>query len=424
MRADSRPNFDDGTALLYLFQMAEGFGKVKSHVRGGGRTGKRHHIYCGTVLIDGESHAKVRIWGHPAIGDPSRIIQFESAEDAELELRRIRAQIVASGSTLGVGEIIKPYIPAFRQQQTVGMNIKKYVAEQQRRAEAGQLSAGGAIKDLARWSRPDGHWSFFFNHPIDGIKRTHIKDWHQWLADRGLGDKTRSNVSKAFRTFLRSWAKDHERPEIVPDFPSIATVEHAPKTITMDRVLRILEAIPWESRGLFLAIAFESLRFSEASAHLLEDWDGTELHLHRGRQGQSLDSRISHGKTRANIRREPWSPQMREWLEWRASQTTSEQRLAGEATALFWHPAAANREKFFNYTSSRRIWNKACAACGEKIAMQEGLRHSTLSALAEVLPDTTLRAHSRHADGGSLHRYTKGARPNADAMVKILKQEK
>ena len=56
--------------------------------------------------------------------------------------------------------------------------------------------------------------------------------------------------------------------------------------------------------------------------------------------------------------------------------------------------------------------------------MQEGLRHSTLSALAEVLPDTTLRAHSRRADGGSLHRYTKGARPNADAMVKILKQEK
>jgi hypothetical protein len=39
----------------------------------------------------------------------------------------------------------------------------------------------------------------------------------------------------------------------------------------VDRVLGTLEAIPWERRGIILAVAFESLRIAAAAAHLLED---------------------------------------------------------------------------------------------------------------------------------------------------------
>jgi hypothetical protein len=37
----------------------------------------------------------------------------------------------------------------------------------------------------------------------------------------------------------------------------------------VDRVLGTLEAIPWERRGIILAV--ESLRIAAAAAHLLED---------------------------------------------------------------------------------------------------------------------------------------------------------
>ena len=65
----------------------------------------------------------------------------------------------------------------------------------------------------------------------------------------------------------------------MPIFPAIEQTEYAARTITPERLLRILAAIPWERRGVFLVIAFEQLRVSEAVAATLEDWDGEQLHM-------------------------------------------------------------------------------------------------------------------------------------------------
>jgi integrase len=69
----------------------------------------------------------------------------------------------------------------------------------------------------------------------------------------------------------------------VPVFPTIDQVEYAAKTITPERLLRVLAAIPWERRGVFLVMAFEQLRVSEAVALKIEDWDGEQLHIHASR---------------------------------------------------------------------------------------------------------------------------------------------
>ncbi|MEE3328113.1 MAG: hypothetical protein VX252_12325 [Myxococcota bacterium] len=61
-----------------------------------------------------------------------------------------------------------------------------------------------------------------------------------------------------------------------------------------------------------------------------------------------------------------------------------------------------------------------CRQCDEQISMGEGLRHSVISALAEVMPERALRAHTRHRDGRSLDQYASGARPNYAAMVARL----
>ena len=65
----------------------------------------------------------------------------------------------------------------------------------------------------------------------------------------------------------------------------------------------------------------------------------------------------------------------------------------------------------------------ACKQCKEKISMGEGLRHSVISALAEVLPERPLRAHTRHRDGRSLDAYASGARPDYAALVAKVSPE-
>ena len=65
----------------------------------------------------------------------------------------------------------------------------------------------------------------------------------------------------------------------------------------------------------------------------------------------------------------------------------------------------------------------ACKQCREKISMGEGLRHSVISALAEVLPERPLRAHTRHRDGRSLDAYAIGARPDYAALVAKVSPE-
>jgi hypothetical protein len=55
--------------------------------------------------------------------------------------------------------------------------------------------------------------------------------------------------------------------------------------------------------------------------------------------------------------------------------------------------------------------------------MGEGLRHSVISALAEIMPERALRAHTRHRDGRSLDQYARGAKPDYAAMVARVSPE-
>jgi hypothetical protein len=191
-------------------------------------------------------------------------------------------------------------------------------------------------------------------------------------------------------------------------------------------VLSIPDAIPWERLGIFLAVAFESLRFSAAAAHLLEDYDSKtgEVIWHRGRQGQRLDAPVRGQKNKEVTRRVPWAPELVRWLTWRTEQATDEDRLAGRAQTLLWDPLAHNDAKAWNYSSYRRCWIAACLKVGEDIAPQAGTRHSILSRLAEVLTPDALKSQSQHRRLQRLAHYTVGAKPNHAAMVQAIRPKK
>ena len=105
----------------------------------------------------------------------------------------------------------------------------------------------------------------------------------------------------------------------LPTFPAVPIDQKSTATLPLDRVQAILDAIPWERRGVYLAIAFESVRFSAASTATLDDFDPAtgEIHWHCARKGKTLGSPVRGQKNRETVRRVPWAPRLLEWLAWR-----------------------------------------------------------------------------------------------------------
>jgi integrase len=207
---------------------------------------------------------------------------------------------------------------------------------------------------------------------------------------------------------------------MVPTFPPIAVPEYVPRIISIEEQRRILDAIPWDRRGAFLAAATEALRVSEVRALSLDDWDGKHLVIARAVQGRKVDAPIKHTKNRSSVRREPWDEEFRRWLDWRLEQATPATRLRGEV-ALCWNPDADNRAKRWSVPTLRRAWHLACdAAAVARVSFQQGTRHATITALAQVLPERVLRDFTRHRDPASLSHY---AKPTAapEAIVRVLR---
>jgi len=405
--------------------MARDFGRVVEDTHRSGRP--RWRIDCGVVELGPDRRERVRIPGRPDPDNAARLVPFPSAAAAELELEYLRAAI----ATYGLVRSITPYLPRDVALDLVETRVEVYLEDFRARVRAGQRSPN-TLAELDRYARAGGHWSWWYGKTIRDLSNRDAKDWHAWLATRPaksrgakgrtIGAKTQKNVSDAFRAFLFSVRDDENGELYVPRFPPIEVPEYVARTITPERLLAVLEQIPWERRGVYLVMAFEGVRVSEAVAFTLDDWDGRELHIHRGRQGHRVDARVRHNKTRSAKRRAPWWPELVKWLAWRVEQTTAEDRLAGRASALFWCPEARGEARAWSEDALRRQWRAACTAAGESIALQEGTRHTVLSRLAEVLPLVVLQEQSRHRDSRSLAHYTVGARPDPAAMVRAIRR--
>lgn len=401
-----------------VLAMAKTFGQVYTDAPGSGRK-LRHRIYLGQR----EGRA-VFVAGTPDPFDRSKRIRFRTRQEAEDCLALIRARLMSGWE---VPDVLAALAPTDADRLRVEDLAARYLEHWRAQAGAGERSPT-TLRELERWAKPGGLWSWWWGRDVRALRNGDVIAWHAWLAGREIGAKTRRNVSDGFKTFLR-WATRASATGAgdawpVPAFPPISAPKTRTPTIPVERVLAVLERIPWERRGIFLAIAFESVRFGTACATLLEDWDPatSSIHWHRGRKGQRLDAPVGTQKNREDTLREVWAPPLRDWLVWRVSQASTEDRLAGRAQALLWDPEANNPAKAWNYTSYRRQWGWACKAAGEKIAPQAGTRHSVISALAGVLTPHELQAHTQHADLSSLAHYTTGARPNHAAMVRTIRK--
>jgi len=356
----------------------------------------------------------------PVTGRPRT---FESREHAETVLSEIRAAVLAGQPLDRILDRMRGRTPAG---DLIETRLAAYVRDFERSVEQGRRSPN-SMHELARYAREGGHFSWWTGRSVHEISTATLREWLLWLGDRvvqrtgkRLSMKAQKNVLDLFRPFVRRLADDGLIPR-VPKFPSIQVPEVEVQVIDPETQDRVLQAIAWERRGGFLALAREALRPSEVRAADLADFDPAKgtLRVDKTIQGPRIDSRVAHTKNRTARVKEVWDQQLREWLDWRLAQATPERRLRGE-TALFPNPTARHAAKRWSLSGLEREWRRACVRAGvEPIKLQQGTRHSILTTLGQALPERVLRDFSRHRDARSLDRYSK-PRATRGALVRAF----
>ena len=236
--------------------MAREWGEYTPERRGGEI---RHRL---TFWVEGRRY---RLASIPTAGLERK--SFSSEEDALGWLAQIRGEYRTRGDQM---QALAPYLGRSAPENQIGTWLGRWLEMQRDRCAAGDLSPG-YLRELERWVRPGSHLAYWAEWATWEPRYGDLEDWSRALAKRGLSAKTRRNVLGAFRVFLR-WLSRRGDLQRLPEFPSIQVDEHAPTIISQRTQDAILEAIPWDRRGAFLALARLLLRPGEVRAMHVEDY--------------------------------------------------------------------------------------------------------------------------------------------------------
>jgi len=199
-------------------------------------------------------------------------------------------------------------------------------------------------------------------HPSAGAGFAELEDLDTLLSKQGLSPKTRSHVFAAVRVCMR-WLKKRRVISEVPDLPTIRVPEHDPALLDPEQQRAVLDVIPTERRGIFLALAHHGLRPSEAARLNVADYDYAS---------GVIRLRGASAKTRTG-RAIPCSAELRDWI---TTQVDPAGRLVG--AALFQNSRGRTAGKRWNLDTLEDQWRAAVTAAGvPTVALYEGTKHSS-----------------------------------------------
>ncbi|MHC4934504.1 MAG: hypothetical protein ACYTGV_20200 [Planctomycetota bacterium] len=280
---------------------------------------------------------------------------FKDRAMAEHFLASIRVQI-AEG--MSADRAIERLMPEASRAHRVDRWLARWLEIMRERTAMGERSPN-YLRELERWSKPDGHFAWWQGKSIYEIRAGALEDWSHWLARRGISAKTRRNVLGGFRSFV-GWLKRRELLETVPSFPEVPVDEYAPTLISGRVQDEILAEIPWDRRGAFLAARL-GIRPGEIRAADVTDYRIVEnvpgLTISRAVKGPNANAptRGTKGRSAAWI---PVDEALQHWIEWRLVQVSKEAMLRGRI-ALFPNPSARNPERRWIANALREEWNRA-----------------------------------------------------------------
>ena len=161
------------------------------------------------------------IWSHKGYPLQSRAV-------AERLLAEIQGKVASAGAD--IYDVLAEYLPTNAKPNLISGFINRWVALKQSEMEAGELSPT-YIRELDRYSCSEGHFSWWFSRSIHEINYANLEEWSLWLAERGLGPKTRWNVMGAFRTFGNWLVRRETLKGPLCAFPLPKLQKHQPKIL-------------------------------------------------------------------------------------------------------------------------------------------------------------------------------------------------
>jgi len=328
----------------------------------------------------------------------------------ETTARRLLAQIqekIAAGRHLE--DVLADYQPAEATPNHVVVRMKRWLEVKQREVKAGDLSPT-YVRELARYAKPDGYFSWWAGRSIHEIDYGALEDWSLWLADRGLSAKTRRNALGAFHSVL-GWLRRRGEIRDVPEFPWPKVEEHEPRILTIEDQDAILEAIPEAERGIFLALALLGLRPGEARALEVADFQDGWLIVDKAVKGSSASAPIGGTKTGRGKR----LPAPEVLVEWIAGHVEPAGRL--RRSPPFVNPRTGRR---WSHWALRDRWIRAGESVGiEGVRLYEGTKHTMATdAVRRGVSERALQTFLGHRDVRSTRRY---ARMGDEALISVLR---
>ncbi|MCP5058660.1 MAG: tyrosine-type recombinase/integrase [bacterium] len=294
-------------------------------------------------------------------------VPFEGREQAEALLRTVR--ILAQ--EVGKNGAIDRFAPVASPKRRVGVWLKSWLLDFEEMVKSGDR-APRTLREYSRWAKPGGHFDFWRNRSILLIGPMASKEFLRWLRLRGVQGKTAWNVVAGFHAFL-AWLVEIEELERVPKL--MWPKKHSPKTsvIGIETQQAILDAIPEDARGVYLAMARLCVRPSEAvvmnARQLCADgWVNVDV--------SRADRTIGSGEKSIKndeAKRLPLPDDLAEWINrW----VPAEDRLRRKV--LFNNPRTGGP---WSEAALRRQWYRACDEVGVKISLYQGTKHSTATEL-------------------------------------------
>ncbi len=331
-------------------------------------------------------------------------IPFRTRRDAERVLREIQGKL----ETRTLPEVLAAYLPTHAKPNLVPERLGPWLEVVRRQVDAGDRSPT-YLRELRRYARADGEFSWWDTRSIYEIDYAALEDWCGWLADRGLSAKTRKNVLGAFRTFL-GWLRRRGEIRDLPECPSLDVPEYEPRVLRVEDQAAVLAAIPDARRGAFLAMALMGIRPGEARALDITDYRDGWLHISRAMKGTGPNSPIGPTKTKKPKR----LPVPEELSDWIAAHVEPASRLS--RAPLFPNPRTGRR---WSHWALRDTWLSACERVGVAIPLYEGTKHTfATDAVARGVSERALQAFLGHADARSTRRYARLAETDLVAVLR------
>ena len=250
---------------------------------------RRHKDGRYFVELPSQGGRKRRIWSQPVPG--GHMPWTKDTAGRALELIRAR---IAQGAT--IDEALATFLSTSHEVHLVLARAAQWLETKRREVEAGDRSPT-YVRELERYMRPGGHFSFWDGWSIHEVNYASLEDWSHWLADRGLSPKTRWNILGAFHSFLGWLYRREEIQELPREYPWPKPTESAPAVLSWQAQQAVLLAIAEERRGIFLALALMGLRPGEAVALECGDYHDGWLTVSKARKGERLHAPIRSTKT-------------------------------------------------------------------------------------------------------------------------------